>query len=305
MKSLEHPLFIIALSFCALMLSTTSAGGATAHNSGGDDQYTFFDPPTEFPIPDTDPYNTVTSTVDDIDDPGHYLGSTASLKAGTNTTGAEVDVTMAWRNRTNIEIDGQAFDLSPDGRQYIRDGINEGDPGIAIAWDAYNMVSDVVDITGVVGTYVLEMDYDEATLRWHYTPNPWPGLPGETLEEGLDRLDRIYLGWFAIDTDYEGALADYDEWVNAVEGNSATGGSAVANYKGTYAAFASANSITEATLVNYLGSFGVDIASDTVWAVLDHNSAFGTVPEPATLTLLALGGLAVLRKRRRRSCRRS
>jgi hypothetical protein len=97
-----------------------------------------------------------------------------------------------------------------------------------------------------------------------------------------------------------GALAGYDEWVNAVEGNSTTGGSAVANYKGSYATFAADHHIGEATLSNYLGSFGVDIDSDTVWAVLDHNSHFGTVPEPATMSFLALGGLALLRRRRGR-----
>lgn len=47
------------------------------------------------------------------------------------------------------------------------------------------------------------------------------------------------------------------------------------------------------------GMWGVDAANNTVWAVIDHNSEFAVVvPEPAMLALLALGSLAVLRRRR-------
>jgi len=283
------------------MLIATSAFGAVAHNSGGDDQYTFGVAET-FNIANGDPYNVVSSTVVDIDvgDASDYLGSTATITAGTNTTGSSVTVSVAWRNRTDIEIDGRGFDLAPDGRQFIRDGLDPGDPGIALAWDAYSMASDVSDISGIEGVYVLEMDYDESALLWHFSPDPWPAeRAGNTLEEGLSISNSIYLGWFAEDAVHEGELAGYDEWVNAVDGNSTTGANAVANYKGSYSAFASANSITEANLDSYLGSFGVDIASDTVWAIVDHNSAYGAVPEPASITLLALGGLAFLRRKRR------
>ena len=52
-----------------------------------------------------------------------------------------------------------------------------------------------------------------------------------------------------------------------------------------------------------LGHYGIDTGSDTVWAVLNHNSQFAVaVPEPSTLMLLAAGLLGVLvfasRKRR-------
>ena len=162
------------------------------------------------------------------------------------------------------------------------------------------MVADVSEITGMTGVFVLESDYVESELLWHYSPDPWPAeSPGNTLEEGLDYYDRIYLGWFAIDADHEGVLAGYDEWVNAVDGNiGADGVNAAKNVKSSYADFASTNSITDANLADYLGSFGCDITTNTVWAIVDHNSSFGTVPEPATMTLLALGGLAVLRRRR-------
>jgi len=33
------------------------------------------------------------------------------------------------------------------------------------------------------------------------------------------------------------------------------------------------------------------------WAVLDHNSQFSIVPEPATMALLGLGGLMIRRRK--------
>jgi len=50
-----------------------------------------------------------------------------------------------------------------------------------------------------------------------------------------------------------------------------------------------------------LGDWGLDMTGDYVWANIDHASVYAPagVPEPSTLTLLALGGLAVLRRRRK------
>ena len=188
MNKTKHPLLAVSLSLCALMLIATSAFGAVAHNSEGDDQYTFGVAET-FNVANGDPYSVVSSTVLDIDvgDASDYIGSTATITAGTNTSGSSVTVSVAWRNRTDIETDGRNFALAPDGRQHIRDGVGVGDPGIAIAWDAYNMASDVSDISGVEGVFVLEMDYDESELLWHNSPDPWPAeRPGNTVEEGLD-----------------------------------------------------------------------------------------------------------------------
>ena len=49
-----------------------------------------------------------------------------------------------------------------------------------------------------------------------------------------------------------------------------------------------------------LGSWGVNVDRNTVWAVVDHNSQFASAPEPATLALLAMGAVAALRRRRHR-----
>ena len=51
--------------------------------------------------------------------------------------------------------------------------------------------------------------------------------------------------------------------------------------------------ISDSNVGNFLGSYGVDIATHTVWAVVDHNSRFAVVPEPSSLILLAIGALIV------------
>ena len=43
-----------------------------------------------------------------------------------------------------------------------------------------------------------------------------------------------------------------------------------------------------------LGDYGVDTLTHTVWAVLDHTSQFGVVPEPSSLVLLAAAGAITL-----------
>ena len=80
------------------------------------------------------------------------------------------------------------------------------------------------------------------------------------------------------------------DFVNAVLGNSNAGTTGEDLFvAGAY------NSATHT-----LGTYGVDTANNTVWAVLDHNSDFapGVVPEPATIMLVLAGiaGLKVTRK---------
>ena len=56
-----------------------------------------------------------------------------------------------------------------------------------------------------------------------------------------------------------------------------------------------------------LGSWGVDVTNNLVWAVLNHNSEFGAAtetPEPGPAMLICLGlGLCYLRRRKTKESR--
>jgi len=98
-------------------------------------------------------------------------------------------------------------------------------------------------------------------------------------------LEDFYLGWF--DT-------GDSTWKNAVLGNHAANGSLAlaGGYAESYQQFLSSNGGWNAT--DMLGAYGVDATNNQVWAVIDHNSEFGAVPEPSTCALLALGGVVIL-----------
>jgi len=104
-------------------------------------------------------------------------------------------------------------------------------------------------------------------------------------------LEDFYLGWF--DT-------GDSTWKNAVLGNHGTAGSLAlaGGYMESYQQFLSSNGGWDAT--SMLGAYGVDTTNNQVWAVIDHNSEFGAVPEPSTYALLALGGATLFFTMRRR-----
>jgi hypothetical protein len=126
-----------------------------------------------------------------------------------------------------------------------------------------NLGSDVVDLTGVIAgattLYTLQMNYDDTGLV----------NEAQAAAEGF-----IFLGHL-----------DAGTWVNA----------------GDLGLFGAPDLDGYQAGTDFvLGKWGVNTATNTVWAVVDHSSEFAAVvPEPASLGVLALGGLALLGRRRK------
>jgi len=130
------------------------------------------------------------------------------------------------------------------------------------------LASDVVTLTGTEGdVIVLQLTYDEALAS---------SLFGDEANSVLSWLDP----------------SDGD-WKNAVDGNS---GGTPTFIAGAY------DPMTDF----HLGYYGVDVANNTVWAVINHNSQFAVtaVPEPSSAGVaIGLGvlGLALTRRRTHRA----
>lgn len=91
-----------------------------------------------------------------------------------------------------------------------------------------------------------------------------------------------------------------DVWKPAVDGNHGEAGGLAGFYADTsYMNFLSLNGGWNA--VEMLGAYGVDRENGQVWAVIDHNSEFGAVPEPSTWALIGLGAAALIFTRRKRT----
>jgi len=115
------------------------------------------------------------------------------------------------------------------------------------------------------------------------------GTEGDTFVLSLSYDEATLISLFGSEANVElGWLNESGEWVKAVSGN--TGGTEQfieGAWDETYG----------------LGSYGVDVDTNSVWAVINHNSSFAiinAVPEPS-LSILSLAGGCVLFLRRKRN----
>jgi autotransporter-associated beta strand protein len=200
------------------------------------------------------------------------LASKASLLAGNNISGGNEVVAMQWRTRN-------ANETYPSQTM----------PPIARAWC---LVSDVVTVSGMAGGYGDPARTDAFALQVSYDPSQLVLAPGGT-EESIAAGGCIYLAWLN-PTGWNGTDP---LWVNAGDGN--FGNNASLAQEGYFGSFADFEAVYGTDLNAYLGAWGVDTVTDVAWAVLNHNSDFAVVPEPATLALLALGGLAMMARRKK------
>ncbi|NJL30131.1 MAG: PEP-CTERM sorting domain-containing protein [Phycisphaerales bacterium] len=91
------------------------------------------------------------------------------------------------------------------------------------------------------------------------------------------------LGSLADGSTFIATQKDDGTWVNAVDLNfGGTKAFVLGAYENTYG----------------LGTYGIDPTNNTAWAVINHNSQFGVVPEPASLALLAIGAGAMMLRRK-------
>jgi len=127
------------------------------------------------------------------------------------------------------------------------------------------VLSDIVDLTTPTASnaFVLEMSYDPADI---------PAWASEEI---------LRLGW---KDESQGG-----RFVNAIAGNADGGAFSQFIAGGWDSSYATP------------GYYGLDTENNVAWAVIDHNSEFAVVPEPAGITLLAIGCLAGLSLRRRKS----
>ncbi len=181
--------------------------------------------------------------------------------------------------------------------------MNSSPIDIAMQWrvraasDTPRLVSDVLNLTGMSSSPGGHEQTDPFVLQMSYDVNALNGSEQTLAASGL-----IDLAWLDKSMNQPNGI-----WEDATLGNFGTGipGDIFQNVQSSWDAFASAHSITNVNVGDFLGSYGVDTVNHEVWAVVNHNSPFAVVPEPSSWLLFAMGaalfcGTSVWRRRQGR-----
>ena len=198
------------------------------------------------------------------------LGTRADIRLGQDNSVASAAVAMQWRVRAASEIPLAQPDLAT------------GPPPVE-----NDLISDVLQISGMSQSSGTHVQTDPFVLQMTYSTSTLGGQESE-LAGGGD----IYLGWLNTGVDQPTGL-----WQNATAGDFGSGvaGSVFLDVQSSWDSFASLHDVTNSNLINFLGSYGVDVTDHEVWAVVDHNSQFAVVgvAGPPSVALLVIGATAI------------
>ena len=220
---------------------------------------------------------------------------------GDNNSGSSVSITMQVREKSYNERHG--------AHNHLHNGAQGGHTSSSVIGHS-PLVSSVMRVHG--------MGIQEASADGRVKTNPF-ALVGTYRQEDFDATYSLselqelingclFLGWLntALDGDHLD-ITDDDRWVHAVQGNfdnmpdnpnrhdehgvigNAVIGTLDQNIAGTQTSIPGLSKLSGEIRV---GDHGGDDLTNTVWAVVDHNSDFAVIPEPSTYALIA--GFAVL-----------
>lgn len=212
------------------------------------------------------------------------------------STGQNMNVTMQFRTKSDAEKYGSHD--HEDG--HSNDTIIGHSPLVSNVMRIHGMGIQAATADGRIKTnpFALEATYTQEDFDATYSLTE--------LEELINGC--LFLGWInpAIDGD-PNSITDADRWVHAVQGNydnmpdnpnrhdeHGVIGSAIIGTLQDYIAGTSTSiqGLTKAAGEIRVGDHGGDPESNTVWAIIDHNSDFAVVPEPSTYALI--GGIICL-----------